>query len=211
MIYICQANSADYRKKYKLDQLLNLLPFSLHGRAKRYEFEVDAFNFVLGRLLLKEGLDQLGLVTNLESITYGENGKPFLKKAYFNISHSEDRVICALSTEGEIGIDIEKERTLELKSFLYWFSLEEWTNIQYSDSPLKTFFWYWTRKESILKALGIELSHLHKIEINPTNDFFFYNQEKWHLQDLNLGKGYFGAICSEEEIGTIKIDNYSWP
>lgn len=209
MIYIYCTNSTIYREKYQLGQLLDYLPQSLHERAKRYRFEVDAFNFVLGRLMLREGLNQLGLATDINQVSYGKNGKPFLKNVFFNISHSSNQVICALSTEGEIGIDIEKERSLELKNFQDWFTAKEWHHIYNSSAPLKTFFWYWVRKESILKALGIGLSYLHQVEINPTNNFFVHYEKKWFLKDLDITHGYLGAICSNIEINQISIKTFT--
>ena len=201
-----------YKTKYEvipekeiINQMLFDLPETLHQRAKRYIFDIDAYNFVLGRLLLKEGLEKLGLAEHFNRIEYQKNGKPFLKNVFFNISHTDNLVVCALSTEGEIGIDVEKRKTVEVSDFKPSFSIAEWTEINNSESPLEPFYWYWVRKESIIKAIGEDLSYLHQIEIDPSKNHFLAKGKKWHLEDLDFGAGYKGAICSEYPIKDLRI------
>lgn len=197
MIYIYQADSAMVSKSNSLKDLLEVLPESMHERALRYKSEQAGYNFVIGRMLLKEGLKKLGIVDEFEKIGFHPTGKPFLKKAFFNISHSDSKVVCAITTQGEIGIDIEKVKPIELDNFKTFFMEKEWKEINSSSSPLDKFYWYWTRKESIIKALGVNLSYLHQIEIDPAKNLFFDQGKKWYLTDLNIGMGFYGALCSE--------------
>lgn len=205
MLCIYQIDSELVRKKKKLTELLGDLPVIYRDRAFRYKFEADAYNFVLGRLLLKKGLDNIGGGTKLEDINYQEDGKPLLKGVFFNISHSDKLVVCAISTEGQIGIDVEKEKPVDLENFKAWFTEKEFSDIINSSNPDKKFFWYWTRKESIIKALGLKLSELHRIELDSTQDYFIYENKKWYLKDLDFGKGYAGALCSEVVINDLKM------
>jgi len=205
MICIHQADSNQVRKDKALNNLLLDLPENMHERANRYKFEEDAYNFVLGRLLLKKGLTALGKEDQFEHIQYHESGKPFLEDVFFNISHTENLVVCALSSKGEIGIDIEKVKEVKLDDFDAWFTKKEWAKINNSPSPLQKFYWYWTRKESVLKALGVNLSYLHKIEIDATKDHFIENGKKWWLKDVDFGTGFSGALCSEHPIIGLKL------
>lgn len=200
MIYVYQSDNKIVRRDRKFGELLQELPPDMHEKALRYQFEVDGINFILGRLLLKRGLQDLGKEDLFEHITIQANGKPILNGINFNISHSGDLVVCAFSTEGEIGIDVEMEKSVELKNFRAWFTEREWNAISEASDPLRKFFWYWIRKESIIKALGINLSHLNRVEIDPTQDFFTENKKKWYLTDLDLKPGFFGALCSEAEV-----------
>ena len=204
MIKIYKADSDKVSQKNDLKNLLKDLPKIMHERAFRYRFEKDAYNFVLGRLLLKKGLEELGMGNQLEHITYQDNGKPFLKNVFFNISHSENLVVCVLSTKGEIGIDVEKEKPVNLENFKPWFTIKERTDIKNAPFPIRKFYWYWTRKESIIKALGVNLSYLHQIELDPAQDFFMDKGKKWYLKDLDFGSNFFGALCSEIN-GSIKL------
>ena len=197
---IYQADSKRYQAKESLEKLLEKLPLNMHERALRYKFKDDAYNYVVGRLLLKKGLEELGMGDQLQNITFQKSGKPYLKDVFFNISHSENKVVCALSTKGMVGIDIEKIKEVKLEDFDAWFSKKEWAEINKASSPLQKFYWYWTRKESIIKALGVTLSYLHKIEIDATKDHFTEDGKKWYLKDLDFGSGYCSALCSEVEI-----------
>jgi len=205
MLYIYQADSERLRQKKELKNLLKELPGQMHERAFRYKFEQDAYNFVLGRLLLKKGLEELGLGNQLDHLAFQKDGKPFLEDVFFNISHSDNLVVCALSIKGAIGIDVEKEKQVTLDNFKPWFTVREWDDITNSTSPIRKFYWYWTRKESIIKALGVKLSYLNQIELDVTQDFFIENGKKWYLKDLNFGSDYFGALCSEIAINELRI------
>ena len=197
MIYIYQADSATVRKNAGLEQLLSNLPESMHERALRYKSEQAGYNFVLGRILLKEGLENLGLDKDFENIRFHASGKTFLNEVFFSISHSDSKIVCAITTSGEIGIDIEKVKKVELENFKSFFTNKEWKEINAATSPLDKFYWYWTRKESIIKALGVDLSHLHQIEVDPAKTHFIEKGKKWFLRDLDLGEGFHGALCSE--------------
>ncbi len=204
MIYIYQVNSDQIRAEKSLEEVLLDLPKSMYERALRYRREEDAFNFVLGRLLLKKGLEELGLGEQLEKIQFQKDGKPYLDAVYFNISHSDNLVVCALSKDGRIGIDVEKEKELELENFKSWFTNKEWNDINNSPDPLKRFYGYWTRKESIIKALGVNLSYLHEIELDAQQDFFLSEGKHWYLEGADFGLNFFGAVCSEVEIDIIQ-------
>jgi len=205
MPFIYQADSNRFKQENSLKDLLGELPGNMHERAFRYKFEQDAYNYVVGRLLLKKGLEKFGMGKQLEHIAYQKDDKPFLDGVFFNISHTENLVVCAISTKGAIGIDVEKEKAVVLKNFKSWFTVQEWVDITNAPSPIGKFYWYWTRKESIIKALGVKLSYMNKIELDSTQDFFMENGKKYYLKDLDFGSGFFGALCAEKAINEIKI------
>jgi len=188
-----------YQKVQELNVLLQKLPLELHTRAQRYRFESDAYAFILGRLLLKTGLESLGLGHLFDKIRIAKNGKPFIEGLFFNISHTENKVMCALSTKGEIGIDIEKIKPIDLQNFVAFFTKKEMQLIQTASEPLQDFYRIWTRKESIIKALGANLAYLHQIEIDQHVDVYYENERQWYMQDLDLGNGYTSAVCTEFE------------
>ena len=197
MIYIYQADSKYLQDKKGLNYLLRELPENMHERALRYRFKQDAYNYVLGRLLLKKALSAVGLGERFKHIAYRKNDKPFLEGVHFNISHSDNLVVCALSTEGEIGIDVEKEKQIKPGDFKSWFTNTEWTDINNASQPIKKFYWYWTRKESIIKALGVTLSYLHKIELDAKKDYIIEKGKKWYLKDLDFGQVFLGRFAQK--------------
>lgn len=206
MITIYQADSEIVRKSTTLRHLLDKLPENMHKRALRYKFEIDAFNFVIGRLLLEKSLSDLGVPLQIGEIKFHDSGKPFINNISFNISHTEGMVVCAITNQCEIGIDIEKVKPVTLSDFETWFTKSEWAEINNASSPLHKFYWYWTRKESIIKAMGVNLSYLHQIEIDPTRENFTENGRKWWLQDLDLTDDYSAALCSEKEALEVRTE-----
>ncbi|MEM6803628.1 MAG: 4'-phosphopantetheinyl transferase superfamily protein [Bacteroidota bacterium] len=194
-VYITHPLAVSARKS--IHQLLEGLPYSMHPRALRYRRIEDAYNFILGRMLLQRGLKDLEINDSIEDIKIAEDGKPFLPSVFFNISHTSNRVVCAISQKGRIGIDIEEKKEVELKNFESWFTAKEWKAITESEVSLLKFYRYWTRKESIIKALGLKLSYLNQIELDIQKDVFEENGKKWYLTEIALGADYKGSLCSE--------------
>ena len=209
MISVYKADTKVVIRKANLNELLKKLPLEWHERANRYKFEADSSNFVIGRLLLKEGLKKIGKENLFNKIDYQESGKPILENVYFSISHTKDLVMCAVTELGEIGIDIEKVKPVELDDFESFFTTDEWDDINNHSEPLLRFYWYWTRKESIIKALGVTLSYLHQIKIDATKDYVEANGKRWNLKDLAPGDGYIGALCTASVMEDIKFIEYS--
>ena len=206
MFKIYQTNSSLIQEKYSLSELLEKMPDAIKERALRYKFEADAYQFVVGRLLLRYGLKEMGFDDLLDKIYILENGKPYLEKLSFNISHSGNIVVCVLADLGQVGIDIEQHKQIKLSDFEAFFTPKEWIDIDTAENPLQKFFMYWTRKESIIKALGVNLSYLHQIEIDLAKNYFIEKEQYWYLYDLDFGEGYTGALCSDIDSELQKIE-----
>jgi len=82
----------------------------------------------------------------------------------FNISHSKDYIVICVSTDGEIGVDIEfseKEKLADLLKIAFrHFSEPEVEVLKSSSAEQKgtEFYRMWTCKESALKAIGVGLT-----------------------------------------------------
>ena len=97
----------------------------------------------------------------------GVHGKPILKgksDLHFNISHTDNYWIMALSKEDEIGVDIEHHKNRKnmdgiVSSYFHSAEHEEYQK-QKSDTDKKDFFYHiWTRKEAYAKYLGLGLNY----------------------------------------------------
>ena len=66
---------------------------------------------LIGSRLLAHGLRRLGFEGDvLATLRYPTQSRPTLALAVdFSLSHCEGRVVCALSTQGAVGIDVESE------------------------------------------------------------------------------------------------------
>lgn len=197
MTTILIAKSSDFQENIELNSLLAYLPSSFKVKANRYRFKQDAYNFTLGRLMLKEGLDRIGVpLDSLKNIYFNTYEKPLLDGLSFSISHSQNLVACAFAKEGDIGLDIEVPRELKKEHFRRSFSSDEWAEID-SDQTMDTFYKYWTQKESILKAVGVGLDRLLDIKIEGNKAEL--SNKKLNIQSLDI-EGAYGCLCSNGAI-----------
>ena len=95
----------------------------------------------------------------------GEFGKPRLAQApalHFNLAHSDDTAVIAISNAGEVGVDVEVQREVPDASALavLHFTPEERNELASApaDQVDRVFLRGWTRKEACLKAVGVGLS-----------------------------------------------------
>ncbi|MBO5937779.1 MAG: 4'-phosphopantetheinyl transferase superfamily protein [Clostridia bacterium] len=113
---------------------------------------------LIGRLMLHKAL------TSLEAgeykVVYTDNEKPVLesdKGLYFNISHSGDYVVAAIS-DSEVGCDIQEVRTYNPRVAGRNYCQRETDLIERSLSKDEVFIRLWALKESVLKYTGKGLS-----------------------------------------------------
>lgn len=204
-ILIYRTQTESLLKQGSLQALLQQLPNALHARALRYKSERSAYNYVIGRLLLKRGLAFFGLNNDLENIVFQQNGKPLIAGIHFNIAHSDHQVVCGFSKEGRLGLDLEKIKPINFANFAAMFSAQEWMTIRAAADPIRTFYRFWTRKESIIKALGLSLSYLHQIELDASFDHCVIDGQRWFLRDVIDEEDFMGALCCEAPIGQIEL------
>jgi len=136
----------------------------------------------------------------------GEEGDPHL---WFNLSHSGDIALCAVSTCGEIGVDVEEVTPLRDVERLATrhFSPEELVDWQALDGSkrLDGFYRVWTRKEALLKAAGLGLSRpLERVDTRAG----ILDEVTYWLCDLALPGSFRGAVaCVESPVG---LECWKW-
>ena len=139
-----------------------------HERAHRFHFEADRKRGVLARGLLRLLLGRcLGQRPEQVHFKYNELDKPILAgglhpAVQFNVSHSGDLVLIALSRGRAVGVDVEYMRMdLAMEEIAArFFSAAECSALATVTPALRSsaFFACWTRKEAYLKARGDGLS-----------------------------------------------------
>jgi 4'-phosphopantetheinyl transferase len=139
-------------------------------RAGRYRFALHRDRFIAGRGFLREVLG-LYLGSRPETLTFrtGPFGKPELEGLHFNVAHAEDRILIAVAAE-PVGVDIERVRPMpEVGSLAEQvFSSDEFAAWQEFPPGRRhdAFFWLWTRKEALLKGIGLGISqHLKDVSV----------------------------------------------
>ena len=107
---------------------------------------------------------------------YLPQGKPVLAHpatgVQFNLSHSREMILCAVTHTRAVGIDGEFFRTIrEQEKFAARFFSENernWLASVPDDEKPRVFFEIWTRKEAYLKACGDGVTrHLRGIDVRP--------------------------------------------
>jgi len=186
---------------------LNELPSKFHTNILKYKNRGDALLTLFGKLLLGTAIKANNLDLSLDDISYSLFGRPFFfgSDIDFNISHSSEYVVCALSLTQKIGVDIEKILSINFADFDTSFSTEEWSGINSSGNPLRTFYHYWTAKEAVIKADGRGLS------IEPKNVLIFkdlatISNQRWYLMSIDVDKDYVLHLASPNNLfGEISI------
>lgn len=136
---------------------------------KHYDATKNArykFRYFLGKALIKQTLGIcLGRSTDTLNLEYGSYGKPFLSGAAeivdFNLSHTQDLIILAVTKLGRIGIDIESsDREIETLSIAKNICTDfELKKVESLPKNLRNRFLLrlWTLKEAFSKSLGLGL------------------------------------------------------
>jgi 4'-phosphopantetheinyl transferase len=142
------------------------------ARAGRFRFARDAARYSAGRAALRSIVG--GFIAQPPErvpLVYGANGKPALAddaRVRFNLSRSSALGLLAVQLGDDLGVDVEEVRPfpdgLDIARWL--FATEDFHALDATTEPQRTtaFFRLWTRKEAVIKSLGLALSR-------PLNDF----------------------------------------
>jgi 4'-phosphopantetheinyl transferase len=146
---------------------------------------------------------------------YSANGKPGFAAGvenggiHFNLAHSEDLALIAVTRIGPVGVDVEYVRELKDMDQLVtrFFSAREnevFQKVAASEKPA-AFFNLWTRKEALLKATGEGITRsLSLVEVSfllgePARLVAVAGDtekaKEWSLKQLAPAAGFVGAVA----------------
>ncbi len=185
---------------------LKSLPSFLQTKILKYRHWEDAQRSLLGKVLLMDGLQYLGLKQYfLKDMKLSEFKKPYFDNSIdFNISHSGAFVLCAICLTGKIGIDVEEIKPILFSDFNMYFSNKEWNEIEHSHNSIASFFTYWTEKEAFLKAIGMGLNiPLNEVEI--LDNKIKWNNVDWFLRQLYLDNDYVAHLSGNLPLSKITV------
>jgi 4'-phosphopantetheinyl transferase len=195
-----------------LRELSATLSLDEKERAESFRFEHLKQRFCASRGLLRLFLGAY-LATpprNIEFL-YGRYGKPSVAGGgfQFNVAHSENVTIYAFAFGCDLGIDVERIRSMEDMGAIarHFFCSEEAADLE-SIRPRKrldAFFACWTRKEAYIKATGEGLSaslDAFRVTLRPSEYPSFVHidgsaseAQSWSLYSLRPNEGYIGALA----------------
>lgn len=205
----------DFRDTLSADEL---------ERAGRFRFQHHRSRFIAARGMLREVLATLLEVAPGQiRFQYGERGKPSLSREFassdlkFNLSHSDDKVLLAVSIGREVGVDIERIRPDFPCADIAERFFSEWEVVRFLSLPThartEAFFNCWTRKEAYVKAIGDGLScplDGFDVTLAPGEPARLVATrvealaaERWTIRDVNASEGYRAAVVVERADGRV--------
>ncbi len=210
----------------RVRELATLLSEKERERAARFQFDHLRQRFVVShgalRLILSRYTDE---APEQLRFAYGSFGKPALAfecEVRFNLSHSEDLALVAVTRGREVGVDVEHVRSvLEIDQIARSnFSFREYAAFcaLAQGQKLLAFFNCWTRKEAFIKALGAGLS----MPLDQFDVAFAPNENArllaiagdenetthWSLVVLHPAEGYAAALAVAAP--KVKISCWQW-
>jgi 4'-phosphopantetheinyl transferase len=186
------------------------------ARAGRFLRLHDRHHYLAGRAALR---CVLGQYTGMDAvdlpISYLPNGKPYLDidfplgRLAFNLSHSDNLAFIGLAWNAEIGVDIERIRSVDnwpsiARDCFTAVEMDELNQLPDSEK-LGGFFAGWTRKEAFAKALGDGLGvplQQFEVTLHPDRpaellrvDDSLASGKTWQLIAPQIVPGYSCAIA----------------
>lgn len=203
--------------RYESDDFLTCLSNDELQRAGRLRLVEHRDRWIASRAMLRIILSSV-IHRPPESLVfeYDEYSKPRLggldggPPVHFNLTHSGDLALLAVTSVAPVGIDVELEKPFpDIEAVVErFFSAAErsaFSTLSGDEERLTAFYRCWTRKEAYLKALGCGIS-------KPTTTFdvtFLEGADPkvvaingdhkaaadWSLFDLPVVSGYTGSLA----------------
>lgn len=169
-IHLWHVNDQEINDEKLLAYYHSILSDEERYQCSRLHFSKHRHQYLVAKALVRNVLSLYVKDIQPEEWVFGKNqyGRPYIKNiSYgsvlnFNLSHTAEMVILAISLESNIGVDVEDvRRNVDiLKLAENFFSLSEFN--QLNDLPKAKqgdrFFDLWTLKEAYIKACGMGLS-----------------------------------------------------
>lgn len=143
---------------WEWDKYLLEIPISERIRILKYKQWQDRQRALLGKLLVHWMIKNFTNVTPTK-IARNPLGRPYLStktkwSGDFNLSHSGDWIVAAITNHGHVGVDVEKIEHFTEEMMAYAMSEREINKInEYNKIDQKKLFYeFWTMKEALYKT-----------------------------------------------------------
>ncbi|MCC5849498.1 MAG: 4'-phosphopantetheinyl transferase superfamily protein [Verrucomicrobia bacterium] len=169
-------------------------------QAGKFRRDADRKAFVAGRLLMRTVIARFLEIPTLADIPIetGEKGKPFCPLSgapAFNLSHTRGWLGLAIRGQGPVGVDLEdtrrKVRHLDLAR--RYFSDAEVARVE-ADGE-KTFFQIWTRKEALVKCMGVGLT----VSLRELDTFALEAEGRCQFQEIAPAPFLQGCLVTDTD------------
>ena len=149
--------------------------------------------------MLQQLMHDFNVKQDLNDIKYDVFNKPFINDNFhFSIAHSGDFVVCVAATEKSVGIDVEKIKPIDVLLLKEIFTSEEWRILELKNYDLNYFYFLWTRKEAVLKAIGKGIFE-EMGNIDVLKDEIIYEVQSYYIYDISLNSYFKIALASTKK------------
>ena len=200
-----------------------LLDEAERKRAARFLFDEHQHDYIVFHALLRSLLARyLGAPAAALRFTAAAEGKPAIDGLGFNLSHSADRALLAVTAGEQVGADLELERddldALALADRYFYGAELEAVRAAASGNAAegrRSFFRHWVAKEAVLKGVGVGLGfpldrfgvHFARgggsariVSLDPVRV-----APDWCIRMLEVGAGCPGAVALRREVCSVQV------
>ena len=184
------------------EEYLGKFPQNIQQLVLRFKQQKDRSSRLAGKFVLAKALEIHGYGLEVfRHYKFDSYGRPYLQGINgldFNLSHSGDFAVCAITKKGKIGIDIEKIRDIRVDGFRRIFNDEMFEKIVSSENPKDEFFRLWTIIESVVKAEGTGIAGNTK-KIICNGNYVTTPKGLWHVRKIDIADDYSCHVCCSDE------------
>ena len=209
-----------------IEQLINLLSMDEKIRLSKFKFSTLQEDFAICRGSLKVLLSKyLQILPKKIVLSYMKQGKPYLPNSHlcFNLSHSGDFALIAITNAQSIGIDIEEIKSIHdvydvAKLILSEKEYSQWLSLSHLEQK-SIFYQTWVKKEALSKGLGEGLNlSFNAFEVNTLSDtnpslisFPLLKKERlWEIYNLALADDrYMAAMATAFNPSSIRMLDFT--
>lgn len=191
-------------------------------RANRFYFDKHRNRFTTARVNLRTILGRyLHLDPKDIPLSYGKNGKPYInlpEPIQFNLSHSGNLALLAVSKTHPLGIDLEYFSVRPYQGIAQsLFSEKECLTLASlpKEKEIIGFFHIWAQKEALIKACGLGLEYPTKqftVPVFPASSGLVYDplhQKTWCMKTFMPQIACSAALCFDGNfINTLRFGTY---
>ncbi|EHS52910.1 phosphopantetheine-protein transferase [Rhizobium sp. PDO1-076] len=182
-------------------------------RAQRFVKPRDTRRYMAGRAGLRSILgDYLSIAPKDVRFSYTEFGKPYLdttgeRPLEFNLSHSADQALLAVSRHFTLGVDVEEIKPIAEDVAGHFFSAAECTELRAypTHEHMAAFYRCWTRKEAFVKAHGAGLSlalDCFDVSLSASPQQILRRldpavgaAQDWMIMNIDVAEGFCAAVA----------------
>lgn len=204
---------------------LKVLPEDRRLHVEEYKQMSDKRRSLAGSVLVREAFGKRypGIDMHALSFKTEMNGKPYIEgypQFHFNISHSGNYTVCAVSEEN-VGIDIQQTREVKVNVAKRFFTEKEKAQIEavadtgeLSKALLgkqqEMFFRIWSAKEAYVKLTGKGIKELQSFTADLQSGRILDTHRRQdisvYLKEYDVMQNYVLTVCAgEQNFGELQV------